>query len=97
MLRRSFAATALLPLMGGEAAIPEATEVVQGLAPIYAEEWTRRFAAKLGLSPEDPEVQPLATRLLDQMAATGADFTAVFQLAVTTSWLMREPRFSSRL
>ncbi|TNC73388.1 protein adenylyltransferase SelO [Rubellimicrobium roseum] len=72
-------ATALLPLMGNEAAIPEATEVVQGLAPIYAAEWTRRFAAKLGLDPEDPQVQPLATRLLDQMAATGADFTITFR------------------
>jgi uncharacterized protein YdiU (UPF0061 family) len=72
-------ATALLPLMGNEAAIPEATEVVQGLAPIYAEEWTRRFAAKLGLDAEDPEAQPLATRLLDQMAATWADFTITFR------------------
>ncbi|TNC52783.1 YdiU family protein [Rubellimicrobium rubrum] len=72
-------ATALLPLMGNEAAIPEATEVVQGLAGTYAEEWTRRFAAKLGLSAEDPDVQPLATRLLDQMAATGADFTITFR------------------
>ncbi|WP_210527534.1 protein adenylyltransferase SelO [Rubellimicrobium arenae] len=72
-------ATALLPLMGNEAAIPEATEVVQGLAGIYAEEWTRRFAAKLGLDPADPDVQPLATRLLDQMAATWADFTLTFR------------------
>ncbi|MBP1805489.1 protein adenylyltransferase SelO [Rubellimicrobium aerolatum] len=72
-------ATALLPLMGNEAAIPEATEVVQGLAPTYAAEWIRRFAAKLGLPPDDPEVQPLATRLLDQMAATWADFTITFR------------------
>jgi uncharacterized protein YdiU (UPF0061 family) len=72
-------ATALLPLMGDEAAIPEATEVVQGFAATYAEEWTRRFATKLGLDPEDPEVQPLATRLLDQMAATWADFTLTFR------------------
>jgi uncharacterized protein YdiU (UPF0061 family) len=72
-------ATALLPLMGDEEAIPEATEVVQGFAEIYAEAWTRHFAAKLGLGPEDPDVQPLATRLLDQMAATWADFTLTFR------------------
>jgi uncharacterized protein YdiU (UPF0061 family) len=72
-------ATALLPLMGNEAAIPEATEVVQGFAVTYGGEWTRRFAAKLGLDPEDPDVQPLATRLLDQMAATWADFTVTFR------------------
>jgi uncharacterized protein YdiU (UPF0061 family) len=72
-------ATSLLPLMGNEAAVPEATEVVQGFAGIYADAWTRRFAAKLGLHPEDPDVQPLATRLLDQMAATWADFTLTFR------------------
>lgn len=72
-------ATALLPLMGEEAAIPEATEVVQGFAEIYGAEWTRHFAGKLGLSPDDPDAQPLATRLLDQMAATWADFTLTFR------------------
>jgi uncharacterized protein YdiU (UPF0061 family) len=72
-------ATALLPLMGDEAAVPEATEVVQGFAATYAEAWTGHFAAKLGLSPEDPDAQPLATRLLDQMAATWADFTLTFR------------------
>ncbi len=72
-------ATSLLPLMGDESAIPEATLVVQGFAGLYAESWTHRFAAKLGLSSEDPEVQPLATRLLDQMAATWADFTLTFR------------------
>ena len=41
-------ATALLPLMGGEAAIPEATAVVRGFADTYGAEWARRFAAKLG-------------------------------------------------
>jgi len=72
-------ATALLPLMGNEAAIPEATAIVQGFADIYGAEWTRRFAGKLGLSPEDPDTQSLTTRLLDQMAATGADFTITFR------------------
>jgi uncharacterized protein YdiU (UPF0061 family) len=65
--------------MGDEAAIPEATEVVQGFAEIYGAEWTRHFTAKLGLSPDDPDAQPLATRILDQMAATWADFTLIFR------------------
>jgi uncharacterized protein YdiU (UPF0061 family) len=72
-------ATSLLPIMGGEAAIPEATEVVQGFADIYGAEWTARFAAKLGLPADDPEVQPVASRLLDTMAATWADFTLTFR------------------
>jgi uncharacterized protein YdiU (UPF0061 family) len=72
-------ATSLLPIMGGEAAIPEATEVVQGFAELYGAEWTGRFAVKLGLSAKDPEAQPLASRLLDMMAATWADFTLTFR------------------
>jgi uncharacterized protein YdiU (UPF0061 family) len=92
-------ATALLPLMGEEAAIPEATEVVQGFAEIYGAEWTRHFAAKLGLSPEDPEAQPLATRLLDQMAATWADFTLTFRAlsedAEVPDLLAAQPEFQA--
>lgn len=72
-------ATALLPLMGGEAAIPEATEVVQGFADTYGAEWSRLFAAKIGLPAEDPEAQPLASRLLDLMGSAWADFTITFR------------------
>jgi uncharacterized protein YdiU (UPF0061 family) len=64
--------------MGGEAAIPEATEAVQGFADLYGAEWSRVFSAKLGL-PEDEEAQALAARLLDLMAATWADFTLTFR------------------
>ena len=45
-------ATCLLPLMGGEAAIPEATEVVEGFADLYGAAHLRRFRAKLGLASE---------------------------------------------
>ncbi|NAZ35996.1 YdiU family protein [Rubellimicrobium sp. CFH 75288] len=72
-------ASALLPLMGGEAAIPEATEAVQGFAPLFEAEWNRRFAAKIGLPEDSPQARPLAVRLLDLMAAAGADFTLTFR------------------
>ncbi|EPX87273.1 hypothetical protein ruthe_00671 [Rubellimicrobium thermophilum DSM 16684] len=71
-------ASCLLPLMGGEAAIPEATEAVRGFATLYDAEWRRIFAAKLGL-PADEETAALAARLLDMMAATWADFTLTFR------------------
>jgi uncharacterized protein YdiU (UPF0061 family) len=71
-------ASCLLPLMGGEAAIPEATEVVRGFGGLYEAEWGRVFAAKLGL-PADGESAALAARLLDLMAATWADFTLTFR------------------
>jgi uncharacterized protein YdiU (UPF0061 family) len=72
-------ATTLLPLMGDEAAIPRRPRWFKGFAETYGAEWTRLFALKLGLAPEDPEVQPLAARLLDLMAATWADFTITFR------------------
>ena len=45
-------ATCLLPLMGGEAAIPEATEAVNRFAELYTAAYLRRFRAKLGLASE---------------------------------------------
>ena len=72
-------ATALLPIMGGEDAIPEATEVVRGFAPAIEAAWAERFAAKLGLDRGDPRAAPMAASLLDAMAATGADFTVTFR------------------
>ena len=73
-------ASSLLPLMGGEAAIPAATEAVQGFADTYAEAWAQRFRAKLGLAGEDrPGDCGLAQRLLDLMAGAGADFTVSFR------------------
>jgi uncharacterized protein YdiU (UPF0061 family) len=73
-------ASSLLPLMGGEAAVPAATEAVQGFADTYAEAWAQRFRAKLGLSGEDrPGDCGLAQRLLDVMAKARADFTVSFR------------------
>jgi serine/tyrosine/threonine adenylyltransferase len=76
-------ATALLPIMGGEAAIPEATEVVRGYAQVHEAEWARRFGAKLGLAEAPPEV---AQRLLTLMAAVRADFTVTFRALTEGTW-----------
>jgi uncharacterized protein YdiU (UPF0061 family) len=72
-------ASSLLPLLGGEAAVPAATEAVRGFAGQFAAAWRERFAAKLGLAADDPEAQPLANRLLELMAAVWADFTITFR------------------
>jgi uncharacterized protein YdiU (UPF0061 family) len=73
-------ASSLLPLMGGEAAIPAATEAVEGFADLYAAAWSQRFRAKLGLpGAERTGDCGLAHRLLEQMAAAGADFTVTFR------------------
>ena len=79
-------ATALLPLMGGEAAIPEATETVRAFSPLHEAAWARRFAAKVGLPADDPEAAPLTTRLLDLMAAAQADFTITFRALSESTW-----------
>lgn len=68
-------ASALLPLMGGEAAVPEATRIVHGFAPAYEAAFRRVFGAKLGLDLTD---ETLVERLLGLMAAQGADFTRTF-------------------
>jgi uncharacterized protein YdiU (UPF0061 family) len=78
-------ATALLPLTGGEEAIPEATAVIHGFADIYGAERARRFGAKLGLA-NDAEAQGLASRLLDLMAAVRADFTQTFRALSEGTW-----------
>ncbi len=68
-------ASALLALMGGEAAVPEATRIVHGFAPAYEAAFRRVFGAKLGLDLAD---EVLVERLLGLMAAQGADFTRTF-------------------
>lgn len=68
-------ASALLPLMGGEAAIAEATRIVHDFAPLYEAAFLRHFGAKLGLRPEDDTI---IQRLLAIMGDQGADFTRVF-------------------
>ncbi len=72
-------ASCLVPLMGNDdAAVAEATRIVHGFPAIYQREWLARFAAKLGISDPRPEDEALIRRLLDLMAAQGADFTRSF-------------------
>lgn len=72
-------ATCLIPQMGDrDAAIKQATDAVHGFAPLYEAAWLRRFGAKLGLSEGNPEIQPLAERLLTIMTRQKGDFTRVF-------------------
>jgi len=72
-------ATALLPLMGEQAAaIEAATAAVHSFADIYAAAWLARFRAKLGLLTAEPEDETLIADLLARMAAQGADFTRTF-------------------
>ena len=72
-------ATCLLPLMGGEAAVEEATEAVNAFAEIFPAAHLRRFRAKLGLASDEPEDAALIADLLDRMAAGRADFTLAFR------------------
>ena len=72
-------ATALLPLMGErEAAVAEATEVLEGFRDLYEEAWTEVMAAKIGL--DDME---LSMQLLDIMREGQADFTNTFRALAT--------------
>ena len=68
-------ASALLPLMGGEEAVPEATRIVHSFAAAYEAAFRRHFGDKLGLDLTDDD---LVERLLAIMAAQGADFTRTF-------------------
>lgn len=68
-------ASALLPLMGGEDAVPEATRIVHEFAPVYQQAFLHHFGNKLGLRDLD---EALIERLLGLMAAGQADFTRVF-------------------
>jgi uncharacterized protein YdiU (UPF0061 family) len=72
-------ATSLLPLMGGEAGIPEAQAAVDGFAGTYQAEWLRLFRAKLGLRGEEEGDLALIEGLLDRMAAARTDFTVAFR------------------
>ncbi len=94
-------ATSLLPLMGGEAGIPQAQAAVDGFAEAYQAEWLRLFRAKLGLVEAEDGDRALIEGLLDRMAAAGADFTVTFRAlamdeapAALTGWL---PDWRARL
>ncbi|MCK0166426.1 YdiU family protein [Jannaschia sp. S6380] len=68
-------ATALLPLMGDrEAAVADATEVLEGFRDLYAKAWTKVMAAKIGMNDMN-----LAMELLDIMREGGGDFTNTFR------------------
>ncbi|CTQ50550.1 protein adenylyltransferase SelO [Jannaschia donghaensis] len=68
-------ATALLPLIGDrDAAVSEATEVLEGFRQVYATEWTRVMSAKIGMDDMN-----LAMELLDIMSDGRADFTNTFR------------------
>ncbi|MGR3794499.1 protein adenylyltransferase SelO [Vannielia sp. SX4] len=72
-------ASALLPIMGGEEAIPEATERVNAFRDAYQNAYIARFGAKLGLSEATADDLPLITDLLGIMAEEEADFTNTFR------------------
>ncbi|MBM9594352.1 protein adenylyltransferase SelO [Roseitranquillus sediminis] len=73
-------ATCLIPLMGErEAAIEAATEAVHAFPELYQAAYLRRFRVKLGLRGSEEGDAALIGRLLDVMAAEGADFTATFR------------------
>ncbi|MEL7182628.1 MAG: YdiU family protein, partial [Pseudomonadota bacterium] len=68
-------ATALLPLMGErEAAVAQATEVLEGFRDLYAQAWEDVLSAKIGLRD-----MGLGHELLDIMAEGQADFTNMFR------------------
>jgi uncharacterized protein YdiU (UPF0061 family) len=74
-------ASALLALIDSDedAAVAQATEVVNRFPARFREAWIRAFGAKIGLAAPDDEDAPLIQGLLDVMAADGADFTLAFR------------------
>ena len=77
-------ATCLLPLIGeGEAAVEEASRVLDGFIPVYQGEWLRRFGAKIGIAAATEADLPLIESLLERMATEGADFTRTFRGLIT--------------
>lgn len=79
-------ATALLPLMGArDAAVEEATEVLDGFRDLYQGEWTRVMAAKIGLYD-----MSIAMELLDIMSEGQADFTNTFRALTDTPGSARD-------
>jgi len=73
-------ATALMPLIGEDAAAMDAaTEGLGGFVDAYRAAWLRRFAAKLGITRPDAGDEVLIDDLLAAMAAARADFTRTFR------------------
>ncbi len=74
-------AETLLPLLDTDEdrAVAIATEMIEGIAPLYAAEWLAVMRQKLGLAGEDAGDRALAEDLLALMAAAGADWTLTFR------------------
>lgn len=73
-------ATALLPLMGErDAAVAQATQVLERFRDLYARAWAGVMEAKIGLDD-----MALGMELLDIMAEGGGDFTNTFRALATS-------------
>ncbi|MCT8160868.1 protein adenylyltransferase SelO [Pseudoruegeria sp. SHC-113] len=79
-------ATALVPIMGadGEAAVAEASEVLQGFGAQFRTEWLALFSGKIGLETAQEGDEALIVALLHAMSAGQADFTNTFRALGTT-------------
>ncbi|WP_158967552.1 protein adenylyltransferase SelO [Chachezhania sediminis] len=73
-------ATALIAqLPDPEAAVEEATEIVNGMGDLFRKEWARAYCAKIGIAePEEGDVR-LAVDLMGLMEEGQADFTNTFR------------------
>ena len=74
-------AESLLPLFGedADAAVKEATSVLEFFPARYKTHWLRGMSAKLGLSGELPEDRKLIDDLLELMQTQRVDFTSCFR------------------
>ncbi|MFW2541620.1 protein adenylyltransferase SelO [Primorskyibacter sp. 2E107] len=76
-------ATALVPLTDDQdKAVTAFTEIIHAAADTLRAEWTRRFAAKLGISEPAPEDAQLIGDLLMLMQNGASDFTNTFRALV---------------
>jgi serine/tyrosine/threonine adenylyltransferase len=74
-------AETLLPLIDADSdrAVGLATEVIEGFAPLFEQQWIAGMRSKLGLTLARPEDVGLAEQLLAIMQRTTADFTQTFR------------------
>lgn len=87
-------AETLLPLLGGgEQAVANATDAIDGFVPLFTAAYRDGLRKKLGLFTEREEDRALADHLFDLMALNKADFTLTFralgEAAVADSGLER--------
>ncbi len=78
-------ATALIQQMENkDAAVAEATEIIEAVPGQLEAAWLTRFAAKIGIAKPHETDLPLIQRLLQLMQDDGADFTNTF-------WMLGKP------